>query len=69
MSKHTHHNVGDEITYPTPTVQPLQFRNVYVIPSHALLSMGLLIHVGINVIERVTGQHCVRLTESKQDIE
>ena len=33
----------------TPTVQPLKFRNGLVIQPHALLSVWLLIHAGIEV--------------------
>ena len=48
ICNHIHYKVWDEITYPFP-VQPLKFRNGWVISSHTLHGMWLLIHAGIKV--------------------
>ena len=49
ISNRMHYEVRDEITYPSQTsmVQPLKFGNGLLNPSHILLGMSLLTHVGI----------------------
>ena len=46
---------------PIPIVQPLKFRNGYVISSHTLLGMWLLIHAGIKVTNHSKAQQSVIL--------
>ena len=51
VSNYVHYNVWDEIIYPFPTsmVKPLKFGNGYIISSHTLSGILLLIHLGIKV--------------------
>ena len=51
-SSYIHFSMRDEITYPFQNfngAEPLKFENGWVISSHALLGMWLLIRVGIKI--------------------
>ena len=52
MNIYIHYTMRDEITHqlPNPMVQTLRTENAWVISSHTLRGMWLLIHAGIKII-------------------